>query len=84
MEACSPTPAPAPRPPSGVMRVEGDGVFFRNPWGPTGNPSGTQTSRSFRVEDRETGLYSMTLEEFRQRVYVLAVPPAGHAMADAA
>ncbi|RKG72830.1 hypothetical protein D7W79_27230 [Corallococcus exercitus] len=56
------------------VKVEGDRVFFRNPWGPTADPKGTEEDFGARVEKGSTGLYSFSLEQFRERVYALTVP----------
>ncbi|NOK38390.1 hypothetical protein HMI49_34855 [Corallococcus exercitus] len=56
------------------VKVEGDRVFFRNPWGPTADPKGTEEEFGARVEKGSTGLYSFSLEQFRERVYALTVP----------
>jgi hypothetical protein len=56
------------------VRMEGDRVFFRNPWGEADAAAGTETNFGARVEDQATGLYSFSLEQFRERVYGLTVP----------
>lgn len=50
-------------------RVEDGKVYFRNPWGP-----GTSEPLGLTVEDPDTGLYSMTVEEFRDRVTGVRMP----------
>lgn len=56
------------------MRVEGDRVFFRNPWGATDLPVGTTQRDGSRVEAPATGLYSFSMEELRGRISGLTVP----------
>lgn len=60
-------------------RMEGDRVFFRNPWGRTQDARGTEVPFGARVEDPATGLYSFSLEQFRERVYGLTVPEEARA-----
>jgi hypothetical protein len=50
------------------VRVEGDRVFFRNPWGPNNLAPGATQRDGSRVEDPATGLYSFSMEELRARI----------------
>jgi hypothetical protein len=56
------------------VKIENDRVYFRNPWGPTGDAKGTTyESPPRRLEDPDTRLESMSLEDFKKafkRVYL--------------
>ncbi|MDC0713766.1 hypothetical protein POL68_35190 [Stigmatella sp. ncwal1] len=57
------------------VRVEGDRVFFRNPWGPEYFlKAGDIQHDQSRVEDPKTGLYSFTIEQLRTLMWDLTVP----------
>jgi hypothetical protein len=50
-------------------KVENGRVYFRNPWGPSGDANGTTyTEPPRRMEDNTTGLESMSVEDFKRHV----------------
>ncbi|MHB8876537.1 MAG: hypothetical protein ACYC8T_22810 [Myxococcaceae bacterium] len=55
--------------------VEDGRVYFRNPWGPSGDPQGTEGA-SGRLEDPATGLYSMSVEDFQKILKGTHLPSA--------
>jgi hypothetical protein len=62
------------------VRMEGDRVFFRNPWGPNGDArTGQEMPFGARMEDTGSGLYSFSLAQFQERVYGLTVPEEARA-----
>ena len=60
------------------VRVEGDRVFFRNPWGPQGEV-GQDAFPGARVENPRTGLNSISIAQFQQLVYQVIVPEEARA-----
>jgi hypothetical protein len=61
------------------VRMEGDRIFFRNPWGRANEAAGTEAPLGARVEDPASGLYSFSLEQFRERAFWLTVPEEARA-----
>ncbi|MHB8875409.1 MAG: hypothetical protein ACYC8T_17125 [Myxococcaceae bacterium] len=57
-------------------RAENGRIYFRDPYGPTADPDGTVRGNGVRVEDRSTGLYSVTEEEYKEMILSLHVPKA--------
>ncbi|HVG58281.1 MAG TPA: hypothetical protein VNA24_06975 [Hyalangium sp.] len=56
------------------VKIEGDRVYFRNPWGPTNDAKGTTYENPpRRLEDPDTRMESMSLKDFKKafkRVYL--------------
>ena len=58
-----------------VERVEDGRVYFRNPWGPTTDATGTTYSDpDRRMEDPANRVESMTVEEFNKKMRTVYVP----------
>jgi hypothetical protein len=55
-------------------KVEGDRVFYRNPWGPSDLPAGAPMDEGGRVEDPAQGLESMSFDELRRRLKGTHIP----------
>ncbi|MEB3186936.1 MAG: hypothetical protein VKP72_05800 [bacterium] len=53
-----------------VLKIEGNRVIFRNPWGNTGLTGSTTNGKSSPVRTREAsgGIESLSLEDFRKRL----------------
>lgn len=58
------------------LRMEGDRIFFRNPWGSSTKREGSIEPGVGRLEDPITGTYSMSVEEFTQRRLSVVVDEA--------
>jgi hypothetical protein len=52
-----------------VMRIEGDRIFLRNPWGPQ-----KIAHSSGQLEDRDRSIYSMTLDELAGQMQTYIAP----------
>ncbi|MFZ5438766.1 MAG: hypothetical protein ACOZQL_02095 [Myxococcota bacterium] len=53
--------------------IENGRVYFRNPWGPSNSPVGTE-SNSGRLEDPQSGLYSMPVDQVKDILSGIHLP----------
>ena len=58
-----------------ITKIENGRVYFRNPWGPTADPAGTEYDNPPRIlEDPSSRIVSMTVEDFKDWVMYIFVP----------
>jgi hypothetical protein len=57
-------------------KIENDRVYFRNPWGPSAFPDGFVRGGAlpYRIEDHTTGLQSIPVKDFLERIEDIYVP----------
>lgn len=60
------------------IKAENGRVYFRNQWGPDGNPAGTTLSGGltdgWRVENPSEAVYSMSYADFEKKIYAINIP----------